>query len=93
MQQLACAIDFVRDLKMLHSTSSASRLLGVPISTLRSWEVTGAIGPFQRDGGGRRVITEADILQIRAYMNGRRLVQGLEPEAEIAIIDTEGAGN
>ena len=65
---------------MLHTTSSASIELGIPVTTLLAWEARGAVGPWERDRAGRRVLTEEDLTQVRAYAQERRRAQGRELE-------------
>lgn len=74
---------------MIHTTGSASRATGVPVSTMLSWESTGAIPRFERDVNGKRLITEDDIARISAYAIGRRNAQGAELEAAVQVIDME----
>jgi DNA-binding transcriptional MerR regulator len=58
--------------KTLYSTSSAAFMTGVPQATIISMERRGAVGPYQRDSNGRRLLTDEDIDQLRAYAEDRR---------------------
>ena len=40
--------------------------LGVPASTIRSWEARFGVGPSARTSGGHRRYTDADVAQLRA---------------------------
>lgn len=55
------------------TTSSAARKLGIPQTTLLGLERRGVVGPFQRDAAGRRLISESDLNDVRAYLESRAL--------------------
>lgn len=67
--------------RLPYTTTTASMALGIPVSTILSWEQTGAIGPFRRDRGGRRELSEDDLASIKWYAEARRRAQGLDPIA------------
>lgn len=51
----------------MYTTSTATRMTGVPPTTILGLEKRGVLGPFQRDSIGRRLLTEADIAALKAY--------------------------
>ena len=69
-------------LGMLHTTSSASIELGIPVSTLLSLEARGACGPWQRDTANRRLLSDDDIADVRRYLVARKRAQGRDLEIE-----------
>lgn len=60
----------------LYTTSTASRKLGIPQNTLVSIENRGAVGPWQRDSVGRRLLTDSDLEEVQRYLKSRKRVQG-----------------
>ena len=61
----------------LYTTSTAGQKLGIPQQTLIGIERRGAVGPFQRDSVGRRLLTDDDIVQVRKYLDDRKRAQGV----------------
>lgn len=51
----------------MYTTSTATRMTGVPPTTILGLEKRGVLDPFQRDSIGRRLLTEADIEALKAY--------------------------
>lgn len=60
----------------LYTTTDAAQKLDMPVSTLLSMEQRCAVGPFQRDSSGRRLLTDEDIEQVRRYLEGRKRANG-----------------
>lgn len=51
----------------MYTTSTATRMTGVPPTTILGLEKRGVIGPFQRDSIGRRLLTDDDIEALKVY--------------------------
>lgn len=56
----------------IFSSSSASRELGIPQSTLLSLEARGAVTAFRRDDAGRRLITQENLREVREYLERKK---------------------
>src|SRR3954468_16867166 len=61
------------------SIGQVSRLLGVPVPTLRSWEIRYGIGPTGRTRGGHRRYSQAQIQALRAL--SAAIGRGLAPRS------------
>lgn len=68
-----------------------SRLLGVPIPTLRTWERRYGLGPPSRSSGGHRRYTRADVSRLRVFRDA--LSQGRRPREAAALFTQDLRGD
>jgi hypothetical protein len=51
------------------TTTTASHKLNVAVSMIVALEKRGVVSRYQRDAGGRRLLTDSNINEIREYLN------------------------
>lgn len=73
-----------------YSIAAVSRLLGVPVPTLRTWERRYGAGAPARSSGGHRRYTRADVSRLRVFRDA--LSQGHRPREAAALFSRELRG-
>ncbi len=75
----------------LYSIGAVARMLGVPVTTLRSWEARYGVVLPQRSPGGQRLYSRSDVEQLRFVAD--RLEEGFQAaEAHRLLLDRRDVG-